>query len=295
MEESKRIQERLDNVRSVEPILSALRTISMGSWRAALNQMDRVRRYEVHLAAVVPPLLPHLPIERARRRAAPEFAHAAVLVVGSERGLCGAFNVAAVERVEAYLAELDGTGVKVDLLALGSRVHRFLQRRDHELSWWGKLSLAKLPSFNLALSLTRRWLTQYEERELDVVDVAHNAYRGTGEYEPTVTRLIPPRPPDDEAAPSHDPWFPTIVETDPLRLYARVAEQWTAISLHRLLLDSAAAEHAARYRLMETATQNAEELIDELTATVQAARQQAITQEMQELAASAGLIGQQDD
>jgi F-type H+-transporting ATPase subunit gamma len=82
-----------------------------------------------------------------------------------------------------------------------------------------------------------------------------------------------------------------IIETDPLALYTRVVEQWASVQLYTLLLDSAAAEHAARYQLMEGAAQNAERLIEELTAELQAARRRAITQEMQELAAGAGLLG----
>ncbi|MCK4451452.1 MAG: F0F1 ATP synthase subunit gamma, partial [Anaerolineae bacterium] len=110
-------------------------------------------------------------------------------------------------------------------------------------------------------------------------------------------RLIPPTLPTPEASPPDgrrsltEPWPPPIIETDPLSLYARVVEQLTAASLYRLLLESAAAEHVARFQLLEGATQSAERLIAELTLVVQTARQQAITREMQELAVGAGLIG----
>ena len=85
--------------------------------------------------------------------------------------------------------------------------------------------------------------------------------------------------------------IPTIIETDPLSLYTHVIEQWTATRLYELLLESATAEHSTRYELMGAATQNADRLIDELTLAIQTTRQQAITQEMQELAAGAGMIG----
>jgi F-type H+-transporting ATPase subunit gamma len=83
----------------------------------------------------------------------------------------------------------------------------------------------------------------------------------------------------------------TIIETDPVSLYARVVEQWTVTCLYKLLLESAAAEHAARYELMGAATQHADRLIEELTLAIQTTRQRAITQEMQELAAGAGMVG----
>jgi len=296
MEDLERVETRLDHIRTVEPILSAMRTISLGSWQAALKRKDSVRRYEERLAAVLPALLPHLP---------PPFippnggerggARIVALAIGTERGLCGRFNVAVVERAERYLAEQEASGAQVELMALGTRVCRVFQRRQRPLAWLGALSATALPPCCLAFDLTRQWLARYEEHELDAVDLVYNAYHGTARYEPTVVRLIPPAlptpgPPDGRRSLT-EPWPPPIIETDPLSLYAHVIEQLTAISLYRLLLESAAAEHSARYQLMEAATQSAERLIDELTLVVQTARQQAITQEMQELAVGAGLIG----
>jgi F-type H+-transporting ATPase subunit gamma len=239
-----------------------------------------------------------------------------VMVIGSERGLCGRFNATLAEYVETYLDEhshegagaTEGAGVPADieLMALGSRLIRILQRRGerfeppYTLSWTGELSATTLPAFDLAFDLTHHWLTQYEAEALDAVDVLYNAYEGSSEYTPSRVRLIPPE------IPSLDPsaWDDTqtqqvdgdsiIVETDPLSLYARAIEQLTAIRFHELLLESAASEHATRYRLMESATQNADRLVDELTMRVQSARRQAITQEMQELAVGAGLLGSQE-
>jgi F-type H+-transporting ATPase subunit gamma len=295
MEELDRAQERLENIRSVKPILGGLRTISLGSWQAAIRRKKGAHRYAGRLMEALALVIPHLsqsrsvsrrPVEEGRERVV-------ALVVGSERGLCGRFNVTVVERAESYLGERRAAGVEMDLMALGSRVQRVLQRRDHEMSWAEKLSVTTLPPYSLAYDLTHRWLERYEEREIDAVDLIYNAYRGTGNYEPSVTRLIPPQMPAPAERPAglQEPWPPTIIETDVLSLYARIVEQWAATHLYELLLDSAAAEHSTRFQLMESATQNAERLIGELTLAVQAARQKAITQEMQELAVGAGMIG----
>jgi F-type H+-transporting ATPase subunit gamma len=291
MEELERAQARLDHIRTVEPILSALRTISLGSWKATLKQRTSVQRYGERLTAILPLLAPHLPAgRRARRETGPTHSRVVALVVGSERGLCGRFNVAVVERAEQYLTEQEAAGAQVELVALGTRVRRIFQRRKRPLAWSGTLSITALPLFHLAFDLTRRWLVRYEERELDAVDLIYNAYHGTGHYEPTLVRLIPPQLPPDGQDSLSEPWPPPIIETDPLSLYARVVEQWAAFSLYGLLLDSAAAEHSTRYQLMESATRNADRLIEELTLAVQAARRHAITREMQELAAGAGLV-----
>ena len=298
MEELERAQVRLDHIRTVAPILGALRTISLGSWKAALKQNSSVRQYEEELSAILPPLLPHLaasrrfrlPLRRTRREKAQALTRVAVLVVGSERGLCGRFNAVVAERAERYVSDQEATGVQVELMALGARVSRVLQRRQRPPAWSGALLVTALPPYRTALDLTTRWLAQYEAHELDAVDLVYNAYRGAGRYQPTVTRLIPPREPTDESRHTNAPWPPPIVETDPLRLYTHVVEQQAALRLYGILLDSAAAEYSARFQLMEAAAQNAERLIDELTLAVQTARQAEITQDMQELAAGAGLL-----
>jgi F-type H+-transporting ATPase subunit gamma len=120
----------------------------------------------------------------------------------------------------------------------------------------------------------------------------YNTYTEIGRYEPIAESLVPPRLPPVASA---GRWPPVVIDTDPRRLLARVLEQWTVVDFHARLLDAAASEHSARYRLMEGAVKNAERLIDELTQQVNIARQQEITTEMQELAAGAGLLGTQRD
>jgi F-type H+-transporting ATPase subunit gamma len=306
MIELDRAQARLQNIRSVQPILSALHTISLGSWQAALNRQGWVRRYMEHLETLLPVITAHLPSRPKINRRAKAWldgpgakpgdespggnAKVTALVIGSERGLCGRFNAAVVERAEAYLADQKAN---VELMALGGRVRRILERHGHQLTWSGALSITALPPFELASHLSRHWLARYEAHDLDTVDLIYNAYRGLGSYEPAAMRLIPPSPPlsPPQAGGMKGEEIPTIIETDPLSLYTHVIEQWTATRLYELLLESATAEHSTRYELMGAATQNADRLIDELTLAIQTTRQQAITQEMQELAAGAGMIG----
>ena len=299
MEELERAQTRLDHIRTVAPILNALRTISLGSWRAALNQGNNVRRYEEQLSALLPLLVPHLaterrirlPKRRAKREEESTPKRVVLLAIGSERGLCGRFNTVATERAERHLIDLETAGAQVELMTLGNQVSRIFQRRQQPLAWSGALSVTGLPSYPNASNLATRWLTQYEAHELDAVDLVYNAYRGAVHYEPTVTRLIPPRLPSNGSRDTDTPWPPPIIETDPLSLYSRIVGQQVTIKLYGVLLDAAAAEHSTRFQLMEAASQNAERLIDELTRVVQTARQGEITQDMQELAAGAGLLG----
>jgi len=307
-----RAQSRLENVRAVGPILAALRTISLGSWQMALNRLRSLQGYSARLLTLLPVLLPHIQaassttprmlkalqrrlslLRKAPASAAPTQERVIALVIGSERGLCGRYNTALVARAEQYFAEMEQRGASLELAALGSRIVRIFHRQEHPLRWSQSLPVTRLPAFELAFQLTRDWLRQYEASEIDAVDVLYNAYDGTGRYTPTVSRLLPPELPSANPLVLDEGQLitPYIVETDPLSLYARIVEQWTAINVYTLLLTAAASEHSARFQLMESATQNVDRLVEELTLELQSARRQAITIEMQELASSAGLLG----
>ena len=109
-----------------------------------------------------------------------------------------------------------------------------------------------------------------------------------GNYEPTIERLLPPALP--KTAVVHT-WPPYIIETNPIALYANIIRQWSTIQFFNLMLEATITENLARYQLMESASQNANRLIDDLTISIQSIRRQQITRELQELAVGAGLIG----
>jgi F-type H+-transporting ATPase subunit gamma len=286
------IKTRLSNIRSVEPILGAMRTISLGSWQAALKRKGRVLSYTQDLLALLPSLVPLLGVShrRVRRRdtgTAP--ASTLVVVIGSERGLCGAFNSSLVRYVQGELARLEQDGTQVELHTLGARVTRMLTNQGQPIARSWSLPMSALPTSGLADELTHDWLQRYEARELDAVYIVYHTYRNSTRYEPITVQLIPP--PLPSPAQASRPWPEPYVDTDPIGLYTRLIVLWATTEVYRILLDSASAEHSARYQLMEGATQNSNRLIAELTLALQMARQHAITSEMQELAAGAGLLG----
>jgi F-type H+-transporting ATPase subunit gamma len=299
-------QSRLTNIGKVKPILGALRTISLGSWQMARNRRTGLARYSERLLELLPIVLPRVAMQsRAPRLRKAEDAggetarRITILVAGSERGLVGRYNKALVEHLRAHRDALD-QDVEVRLMALGSRMVRELKAASLSPDWSQGLSMTVLPPYQLAYTLVSDWLQEYEAYELDVVDIVYNADAGAGSYRPSITRLIPPDLPEHAVASAREgvgagtSAADVIVETDPVQLYIRIVEQWTAIATYRLLLESAVTEHSARFQLMESATQNADDLIADLQLTVQSARRQAITRQMQELAIASGLLGESD-
>ncbi len=293
MEDPDRALLRRRNVLAVQPILRALRTSSLGNWMAAVARQEHARVYTEHLIGLWSALPPTQDLQTGgpdadMGQASGRPRHVALVVIGTERGLCGRFNATLVEYLERHLTDLSAQGCTVELVALGARVIRLLRYHKRPLHTAMGLSTS-LPSLEMARVLTRNWLERYEQHALDEVKVLYCEHRTAGLYVPSIARLIPPLLPKAHAA-RQELWPPYEVETGIPSLHARMVEQWIALSFYGLLLKSAVAEHAARSQLMDSATQNAQRVLDELLQSIQLARQHATTNEMQELAAGAGLL-----
>jgi F-type H+-transporting ATPase subunit gamma len=292
MEDSERALTRLETVRAVEPLVSAMRNISMGSWQRALRRRVEVQSHRERLHAVLHLVLPHLPRPgRLSEKGVKQSDRIVLIIVGTERGLVGQFNRSLAQRTVQYHADGAARGLRTESWSLGTRLTRVLKRDSHPATIWHALPGGSLPPYPLALDLTRFLLAEYEAAQLSHADVLFQHQTSGGRHEPTMVRLIPPDLRPDRSAPRRETWPPPIIETDPLGLYARLVEQLTACTLYDCLVESAVAEHSARFQLMEEASQNATQLIEELTWSIQAARRQAITREMQELVVGAGLLG----
>ena len=286
-------RDRLENIRSVEPILGALRTIAMGSWKAALNRRGWALEYAGRISQITTQILPLLQrpqtnplVEDAARRSA----QVTALVIGSERGLCAAFNRVLAEHTRHYLAEAARCGEQVNLQVAGTRAARVLQRTGIHPDRILKFAATTLPPFKMAGKFTQDWLLAYEAGELDRVDVIYNAYLGVGRYEARVIRLLPPQGLLAPAGGAQDIWPEPIIETDAYALFASLISQQLATRLYACLLESSASENSARFQLLEDARLNTERLVEELEAETAQAYRQAITREIQNLAVGAGLL-----
>ncbi len=288
MDSQERLQSRLSNVSAVEPILGAMRTISLSSRMLAMNRAESTARYAEGLLAVLSQVGHALPPggtpwdpHRQKR--------VLVLVLGTERGLCGSLNdLLAAHAVPIVLAHQE-QGVEVRLGALGKSAEKSLRRLGRSPLWTMRMPSRGLPPYAVALQLSQQWLSDYEGGELDGVQVVHAVRRGLSGYFSTTSQLLPPDLTLQVTA--DDLQWPPILEGDLLSLYRRSLALWLCTSFYGIMLRSAVAEHSARYQLTEGAARNAERLTEELALQLQQARQEAITAEMQDLMGGAGLIG----
>ncbi|MDY6867484.1 MAG: F0F1 ATP synthase subunit gamma, partial [Chloroflexota bacterium] len=251
-----RAQSRLNNIKAIEPLLSALRTISMGNWRVAQRKIADMKEYEKNFSHILMEVLPHIEDtkspNRSRETIKTSIADTIVLIVGSERGLCGNFNETLAERADQWIKSQNLPSHKV--WGLGSRMIQTLEKMNIDLSWRNPLPSGNLVSYQQSYELTQNWLDQYERYNFNRLYVLFNQLEKGGSYHFAAFSLLPyeiQHPTISVVEHERKRWPPPIIETDPKGIYHQIIRYFLASSFYQILLRSAAAEHAARFRLME--------------------------------------------
>jgi len=289
-----RAKSRLNNIRAIEPLLGALRTLSMGTWQMALNKIARMQQYEENYDHILVEILPKIDKNNLREQKkgsqAVEIADTILLIIGTERGLCGKFNKVLAKNALDWIETQEFPSHQI--WAMGSRMIRELERKGVNVSWRKPLPASSLASYQQSYLTTQSWLKQFEGYAFNQFIILFNQTAKGGGYQFTTFNLLPyeihhPLSGIDE---TERRWPPPIIETDPKGIYHQIIEHYIASSFYQILLKSAAAEHSSRYNLMQEAEDNAEEIMEELQQIINKERKRKITQEIQELASGAGLL-----
>lgn len=292
MEDIERIKDRLGNIQSVEPIITSLRTIAAGGWRLSMRRLGGCRDYVETLAQVIAMLFPALPDAVLQRshlyRQAPPPRRALMLVIASERGLCGAFNDTVLDGADRLIAQQQLQSNEVSIVTLGSRAERHFRRQGRTPRLAVPLPVTRVADSNLIRELGESLLSFLESGEVDAVYVIHAVYKATGLEPPVSHRWLPV---DASLLPLRaTAWPEPVIETEPQALFQRAVQEWIYGQLYLYAMESAAAEQSARFRAMDAASANLARIIDELTLSYHTARQHAITMEMLDLTAGSGIL-----
>ncbi len=292
------VRSRLANVEAIQPLLSALRTMSMGAWQVALKKIEHLEEYEKKYDRILFEVLPFInrdvKIGASNAHTPNEFAESIFLVIGTERGLCGKFNIQLVEKTISHINNSGASSYQI--WALGSKLIREFERKGVKLSWEMALPGSGLVSYQQSYELTQSWLAKFENYNFNRLTIIFNQTNPREGFQLTTINLLPyeiNRDNLNKNTEQKDNWPPVIIETDPAGIYQQIIQHFVAIRFYKTLLKSLAAEHSARYYLMEEANDNASEIVGELIQSINAERKRKITQEMQELAVGSGLLDHQ--
>ncbi len=289
-----RAKARLDNISSIEPLVGALRTISMGTWQMALNKIAKIKSFEENYDHILMEILPLIKKSQLNRRKTKEkttnIADSIFLIIGTERGLCGQFNETLIDDSQKWINKQDISSYQI--WAMGSRLIQKLEGRKINFNWRKPLPASDLTTYKQAYLTTQNWLDQFEDYDFNQFYILYNQLKTGSQYQFSTYQLLPFEIKDLHMVQKQvtKKWPPPIIETDPKGIYRQIVQNYIASSYYLILLKSSAAEHAARFNLMEEAKENASEIIEELQQVINVERKRKITQEVQELAAGAGLL-----
>ena len=213
-----------------------------------------------------------------------------LLVVTSDRGLCGAFNTNILRQAVNFLEKQRGQGKEVTVTLAGRKSIDFFKRRDWPIrqEWAGVFDRL---SFEHALDIGQNIVSQYYEGTFDHLYVVYNEFKSVMQQEVIIEKLLPIESlheSDGHATPSLGGGY--LYEPDESELLETLLPKHFEIQTYRVLLESAAAEQASRMTAMDGATRNAGELIKKLTLFYNKTRQTAITKELMDIVGGAEAV-----
>jgi F-type H+-transporting ATPase subunit gamma len=225
-----------------------------------------------------------------------------LVVFGSDRGLCGAFNANIIRRAAERIDELLEDGKQVEVICVGSKIRDGLQRDygDYILDTIEDIGKPEI-SFDKAKDLSDRLLDAFDGHDFDKCEMIYARFKSALKQIPTQEPIIPFEAPKDlieriraeqESAPEDVIVPHGVYDFEPSEedILAELLPRYVATQIYRVMLDSAAGEMASRMTAMDSATNNAEDMIDDLTKTFNRERQAAITNELMEIIAGASAV-----
>jgi F-type H+-transporting ATPase subunit gamma len=277
------IRRRIRTVQKTQQITSAMRMVAAAKLRRAQDAILAARPYARHMYATLAEIgrrekgaeHPLLQPRESRERLE-------VVVVTSDRGLCGGFNHSAIKQAQAVIDVGDGDYRNVLVSTVGRKADEHFRRRRPLVASWTGLGTIE---YGHAVAIAEHLAARYVAGEIDGAAIVYNEYVSAITQRPQVDQLLPLAAGEEMAAAGSAP--PYEIEPDPTSLLNVLVPNALEFTIYRALLENQAGEYAARMTAMESATRNTEELIRSLTLQFNRVRQAAITRELVEIVSGA--------
>lgn len=285
----KEIRIRMASVESTQKITSAMKMVSAAKLRRAQNTILKLRPYANELSGILADLMATQaegegnPLEE--KRAAEKVV---LVVITSNKGLCGGFNNNVLKRVEAMLANEYQTQMakgQVRFIGIGKKANEYLIRKKYPLIATYDALLDDC-TFQEASAIAEGLMHQFVRKEIDKVEIVFNKFKNAATQVLTNEQYLPICFAGNNASAVTTP-NDFIFEPSREELYQQLVPSMTKMKFYHSLLESIAAEHGARMTAMHKATENASELTKQLNLTYNKLRQAAITNELIEMVSGA--------
>jgi F-type H+-transporting ATPase subunit gamma len=275
------IRRRIRSVKNTQQITKAMKMVSAAKLRRAQDRVIASRPYGALLRKVLANVAAAASgDERAGENpllaSRPEQRILLVLVTG-DKGLAGAFNSNLIKSAQRFFTERTAT---VQMVLIGRKGRDFFRKRGANVTS-DHVGLAAKVAYNETAAIARQAMDLYRNDEIDAVYLLYNEFKSVVAQKLTLTRVLPVEMPEQSTPVDY------LYEESPAEMLQALLPRYVEMEFYRALLESAAAEHAARMTAMDAATSNAGEMIDKLTLYMNRVRQASITKEIIEVVSGA--------
>jgi F-type H+-transporting ATPase subunit gamma len=276
------IRTRISSVKSTQQITKAMKMVAAAKLRKAQERIIATRPYATKLHDVVAHLVsrvepgqnPYL-LERLVEKVL-------LIIVTADRGLCGAFNANLIREAQIRIQSYKDT--EVSMYMVGRKGYEFFKRRDFNIIK-NKINFFNHLSFADATEIISNCVPAYLDGQFDRIEVLYNEFKSAIRQDIQTEQILPILKNDDKEAPASQVDY--LYEPSKEEILRSIIPKQINIQMWKILLESNASEQGARMTAMESATDNAEELIATLTLHYNRARQAAITKEISEIVGGA--------
>ncbi len=284
----KDIRKRIGSVKNTQKITRAMKLVAAAKLRRAQQAMGRQRPYATHYREMLVSLVSqsmdnpqglHPLLERRE-----EVKSVALLVVSSDRGMCGGFNANVLKLAGQYAKARSEDGATVKLFPLGRRAIQFAGRVDYEVGEPFGESISAGEQARVR-EISRFLIDGFTAGDFDEVVIISNRFKSVIAQTAVALPMLPVggEPLAEEADANAGLGSDLLYEPDQESLMGHVVPRYVEVLVREAILESVAGEHAARMNAMNNATDNASEMISSLTLQMNRARQAAITKELMEI------------
>jgi F-type H+-transporting ATPase subunit gamma len=280
------LRRRIRSIRNTMQVTKAMKMVSAAKLRRAQERIVQARPYAHRMREVLRSLATRAnpeghPLLRVRGDRRVE-----LVVVTADKGLCGSFNTNLYKTATSFLERFGDREITVH--CVGRKGRDYFRRRNYAVhrEW---VDVFRRLDYPTAAEIARDLMDRYVRQELDAVYVVYNEFKSLLRQQPVVERLLPLDREELAAGESREDY---LYEPGAAELFDRLLPLHVEVQVYRALLESAAAEHAARMRAMDSATNNAAEFIEKLTLQMNRIRQASITTELIEVVSGAEALGE---
>lgn len=276
----KDVKMKIVGVGKTKQITKAMGMVASAKLRGAQNRIERFRPYAAKYRQVIGALAAKVDgVSHPLLTAHEEKKHCCIVLVTSDRGLCGGFNAAIVAEGLRLARERSQEGMTVSFICVGRKGRDSIRKSRYEIaaSYGDRMSTVDFP---LASAVADEVIGKYQNLELDEVWLVYGEFLSMAKQPPASLRLLPLKAPSLESDADSKPMCEYVYEPSEAKLLEDLLPRYVKVQVYSGLLDTAASEHAARMAAMDNATRNCDELINTLTLLYNKTRQASITSEL---------------